>query len=312
MSNTNRLIVFLQFQTANLESLDWSPYVTNHPTAQESPRSVEAVQNGELDLDQLSLVLPIYRVVTLTILASMIWKYAYFIPIFQSYAQLELSDSFFPSFFTNNYVLAGLYLAPIAFGIIALFTRSVLLLRTQALTTLGCMFGLCIHQGSYNDVTFVTCLWVSLWCVWYTLKINEPPEELIKKSQRFSLLIISLVFLGGAAGKWTPGYWSGEVIYEIYFSHRDFWFFNLLRNQLDTESLRNVATLYSRVIVISETACSFLWLLKPKYGGMIAIAMLLGITFLSNLLLFSVTFCLIGLAIAAIETPRWQATTANI
>jgi hypothetical protein len=289
--------------------------VTNQPTTQEPSRSVRNFQNGhdngDLGSDHLSLVLPIYRVVTLTIIASMIWKYAYFIPIFQSYAQLEITDSFFPPFLTSLYVLAGLYLAPIAFGIIALFTRSITLLRAQALTTLSCMFGLCIHQGSYNDVTFVTCLWVSLWCVWYTLKINEPPEELLKKSQRFSLLIISLIFLGGAAGKWTPGYWSGEVIYEIYFSHRDFWFFNLLRNQLDSESLRNVATLYSRVIVLSETACAFLWLLKPKHGGMIAIAMLLGITFLSNLLLFSVTFCLLGLAIVAIETPRWKATATN-
>lgn len=286
--------------------------MTNQPTTQEHPGSIENSRISGIEHDHLSLVLPIYRVVTLTIIASMIWKYAYFIPIFQSYAQLELSDSFFPLFFTNLHVLAGLYLTPIAFGIIALFTHSILLLRAQALTTLACMFGLCIHQGSYNDVTFVTCLWVSIWCVWYTLKINEPPEELIKKSQRFSLLIISLIFLGGAAGKWTPGYWSGEVIYEIYFCHRDFWFFNLLRNQLDPESLRKVATFYSRAIVLSETACAFLWLLQPKYGGMIAIVTLLGITFLSNLLLLSVTFCLMGLAIVAIEKPRWKTAAKSL
>ena len=292
------------------------PQVTNQHNTQEKPRSVEIFQSGDNNSnsgsDHLSLVLPIYRIVTLTLIVSMIWKYAYFIPIFQSYAQLEITDTFFPPLFTNLSVLAGLYLAPIAFGIIALFTRSIILLRCQAFITLACMFGLCIHQGSYNDVTFVTCLWVSLWCVWYTLKINEPPEVLINKSQRFSLLIISLIFLGGAAGKWTPGYWSGEVIYEIYFRHRDFWFFNLLRNQLDPESLRNIATLYSRAIVLSETACAFLWLLKPKHGGMIAIVMLLGLTLLSNLLLFSVTFCLMGLAIVAIETPRWKATAAKL
>ena len=135
---------------------------------------------------------------------------------------------------------------------------------------------------------------------------------MLAKAKTFCILIISLIFLGGAVGKWTPGYWSGEVIYDIYFVERDFWFFNLLRANLDDNALRNFATHYSRMVVLSETACAFLWLLNPKIGSAIALIMFLGITLFSNVLLFSVTLCLIGLAIVGMHEPNSVRRLATI
>lgn len=244
-----------------------------------------------------------YRVVTCFLLASLLWKSRFIPGIFTGYLELKLNDPFFPNLFSNPYSLATLFLTPVTFGFIALFIRNRLALRFQAITTLACMFGLCIHQGSYNDVTFVTCFWVSAWCVWYSFRLDDPVEILMAKASFFGVLIISLIFLGGALGKWTPGYWSGQVIYDIYFVERDFWFFNLLRANLGTEALRDFATCYSRMVVLSETACSFLWLLNPKTASIIALAMFLGITLFSNVLLFSVTLCLIGLAIVGLQQP---------
>ena len=58
-------------------------------------------------------------------------------------------------------------------------------------------------------------------------------ELLIRRAAFLSRLIISLILLGGAAGKWTPEYWSGEVLFDIYFVDRDFWFFNYLRDNYE-------------------------------------------------------------------------------
>lgn len=195
-------------------------------------------------------------------------------------------------------------MVPVVLGLIALMVHEKPLLILQASITLVCMFGMCIHQGSYNDVTFLTCFWVSLWCVWYTLKLGSPTRELIGQSQTFAILILSLIFLGGAVGKWTPGYWSGQVLYEIYFVDRDFWFFNLLRANLQPEALREFATYYSRLVIMAEAACALLWLLPVKLAGGIALTMLAGIALLSNTHLFSVTLCLCGLAIVCLHQPK--------
>ena len=195
---------------------------------------------------------------------------------------------------------------PIVMGVIALGVRQKSFLVFQSTITLLCMFGMCIHQGSYNDVTFLTCFWTSLWCVWYTVKLGTPPQELIAKSKSFAILIISLIFLGSAIGKWTPSYWSGQVLYEIYFVDRDFWFFNLLRSNFQPEILRDIATYYSRMVVLAESACALLWLLPVRLAGWIALAMLVGIALFSNVYLFSVVFCLCGLAIVCLHEPKKQ------
>ena len=253
--------------------------------------------------DRLSVVLLPYRVVNCFLVASLLWKLKFFPAIVSEYLELKLSDHFFPALFSSPIVLIVLFVIPVTSGLVALFVRNKLVLRSLAITTMICLFGLCIHQGSYNDVTFVTCFWVSAWCVWYSFRLDDPAEILLSKARMFGLLIISLIFLGGAIGKWTPGYWSGEVIYEIYFVRRDFWLFNLLRANFEADAPRDLATYYSRMIIASESACAFLWLLNPKIGSAIAVMMLFGITLFSNVLLFSVTLCLIGLAIVGLHEP---------
>ena len=67
--------------------------------------------------------------------------------------------------------------------------------------------------------------WCSLYGLWLVASIDRPWKELLPQAQAFAVLIVSLMFLGGAVGKYTPAYWSGEVLYQIYFVDRPFWFF---------------------------------------------------------------------------------------
>ena len=62
-----------------------------------------------------------------------------------------------------------------------------------------------IHQSSYNDVTFLCCSWTAVWCVWMAMHIDEPQESVMPRAVWISHVIISLIFLGGAIGKMTPG-----------------------------------------------------------------------------------------------------------
>jgi hypothetical protein len=249
-------------------------------------------------------VVKVYRVVVGFLVASLVWKCQVYPSMFYLYSSLRLRDGFFPNWLSNPIVLAAMIAVPVVLGILIMFIRTRWALRLQAFVTLACMFVLCIHQGSYNDVTFLTCFWAAAWCAWYTTRLGDPEQELLAKGKTLGLLIISMIFLGGAVGKWTPGYWSGEVLYEIYFVDRDFWFFNLLRARMEPEALRDFATCYSRMVVITETACAFLWLLPPKVGSAIALIVFLGIAIFSNVYLFSVMFCLFGLTIVGMHESK--------
>ncbi len=261
-----------------------------------------AKTNSEEDLNHE--LLTIYRVVVGFLLASLLWK-ARAIPLFYTvYSTLPLHDEFFPALLRNPQFLAASFLLPVGLSAAVFFVRSRLLLGIQAIVTCAGMFVLCIHQGTYNDVTFVTCFWTSVWGLWFVSRSHEAPTSLLPKAKAFAILIVSLVFLGGAVGKWTPGYWSGEVFYEIYFVERDFWVFNWLRNKYVADQLQNFAMYYSRLAVFTESVCAFLWLLPVRHAGMIAISVFMGIALFSNIHLFSVMFCLLGLAIVAMHETK--------
>jgi hypothetical protein len=157
---------------------------------------------------------------------------------------------------------------------------------------------MCVHQGSYNDMTFVTAWWTALWSLWFVHRMEKDDEStLLRKGAFLSRLIISVILLGGGLGKWTGEYWSGEVFYDIYFRDRDYWVFNLLRSWFEPETLRVMSTWYSRQVVVIETLAGVsLWLLPPRWAAAIGVVVLTMIAVLSNTLLFSVLTCLIALA----------------
>jgi hypothetical protein len=260
--------------------------------------------NSKSRVGELSPALSPFRVVVGFILAALLWKGYAYPTIFAAYRNCELTDPFFPTLLRNTYVLLGLMLVAVWATLAIQFTQNRILLRIQTSVLTLCMIGLCIHQGSYNDATFVTCFWVSLWCVWYTFRIDDPVDQLFASAKTFAILIISMIFLGGAVGKLTPEYWSGEVFYQIYFVDRDFWVFNLLRARFDLETLREISTYYSRMVIVTELAVAGFWLLPRKIAAILTLAVLLGLTLFSNTALFSVTFCLIGLCLFMLHESK--------
>ncbi|MEL7497495.1 MAG: hypothetical protein AAFN77_07785 [Planctomycetota bacterium] len=283
---------------------------SSSPTAAYPKNAAGFVVAPQAEVTAVEKVVVVYRWIVIATVMSLIWKASYFPLAYGLYAQLQLVDSFFPSIMRSHELLVLLIGLPVTLGLATIVFSNRILFRVQAIAMALGMAGLCWHQGSYNDVTFLTCFWVSLWMIWFTFSMDQPIEQLLPKARVSAILIVSLMFLGGAVGKLTPGYWSGEVLYQIYFVDRDFWFFNLLRGYLEPSALRSFATGYSRMVIITESACAFLWLLPPRVAGILALVTFSGIVVFSNFNLLSVMCCLLGLCGVAIYRPSDSTRTS--
>jgi hypothetical protein len=239
-----------------------------------------------------------FRITQWATLAALSLKIGAFYQMFRCYLTTPLRQDFFPSVFESAYVLLVAYLTTVVMLILAATTASSRRRLVASMVALSMVTVLCIHQGSHNDMTFATAWWTSLWSVWLASRLPiDEPRRLIRRAAFLARCMISMILLGGAVGKWTSEYWSGQVLYEIYFLHRDFWLFNLLRQNLNSDSLRDAAMWYSQMVIAIETLCGLgLWLLPARWAAGVAILVMSSIAIFSNFYLFSVLFSLIGLA----------------
>lgn len=250
--------------------------------------------------DTLSLL----KVVVVGILISLTLKIFAFILFDRANETLPIVDLFFPVFFRSQAVARVAYLLACSGCVLAIFAAQKKHLVFATLLLVVNLAVLTIHQSAFNDVTFMCCCWAAVWCLWVATRLDEPFASLFPRAVWLSHLILSLIFLGGAVGKLTQGYWSGQVLFDIYFQQRDFWFYNLCRAALSPEQLRETATWHSRMVIISELVCSFLWMMPAKVASAVAVVVLCGIALTNNFLLFSVVTCLIGLAIVGLHQPK--------
>lgn len=250
------------------------------------------------EIPKVSRALVAHRLVQAGLFIALMWKWSYFRVSAEIYWTIPLDDPFFPDWLRSVYTVAIAFLITVGAIVISFATGSQSIRRLCAWLTITGATILCIHQGSYNDMTFVTTWWTSLWSLWYVHRDwQQNPERLLRRAALLSRLILSMILLGGAVGKWTGEYWSGEVFFDIYFRDRDFWVFNLLRAGVEVETLREMATWYSRYVTVVETVAGFgLWLLPAKWAAIAGMLLLTSIALFSNFLLFSVLSCLITLA----------------
>tara|TARA_R110002049_G_scaffold2750_9_gene22372 strand:- start:42925 stop:43755 length:831 start_codon:yes stop_codon:yes gene_type:complete len=246
--------------------------------------------------------LVVHRLVLLGLFVSLIWKWSFLFVADQVYASLTVDDDFFPAFFRDHNVLRSAFLLTLIAICVSFFFTKYAVRWISGVVMLSALTILCLHQSSYNDATFTTAWWTSLWSLWFVSYVHVHGREAdLRRPAFLSRVIISMILLGGAVGKWTGEYWSGEVLYQIYFVERDFWVFNWLRDHFPAETLREIAMWYSRNVIVVETVCGFgLWLLPPRWAATVAIVVLTSIAVFSNWLLFSVLMSLIGLASAGL------------
>ena len=249
-------------------------------------------------LEPIDRPLVVHRIVQIGMFASLTWKFDFLMSADGIYAAVIIDDAFFPDSLRAIGTLRFAFLTTLASIAGSFFFAQYAIRQTLGAVTLSSLTILCLHQATYNDATFTTAWWTSLWSLWFVRYVDVQGREADLRGPAFlSRVILSMIFLGGAVGKWTTEYWSGDVLHQIYFVDRDFWVFNWLRDNFQPDSVRRIATWYSRGVIATETLCGFgLWLLPPRTAAVVAIVVLTSIGVFSNWLLFSVLLSLIGLA----------------
>lgn len=238
------------------------------------------------------------RVLLVGMLLGLLWKIEFFQVADSVYHTFTIEHSFFPAWLRSAIVLRFAFVASVLTYGLSLFVIDSYKRRCLLGIGLFAATVLLLHQGSHNDMTFTTVWWCSVFAFWFSGRIGIDREaDLMSKASFLSRVIVALVLLGGAAGKWTSEYWSGQVFYEIYFVERDFWVFNLLRDWFDKETLRAIATGYSRKVIVVESLGALIWLFPSRWAAVIGTVLFAGIALSSNFLLFSVLWPLIGLSL---------------
>ena len=259
-----------------------------------SPLNAERVEpSAEID----SYLRTALRIVLFGMLVSLLWKVNHFIQGYVIYSVLPLEDPFFPAIFRSEKLFAGSYVVCLVCLVLAMFFVQRTRILTMCLIASVSLFVLMVHQQTYNDVTFLTSFWCSLWCTWFVYSARkEPANELMPKAAFVAHFIVGTIFLGGAVGKYTQGYWSGEILHGIYFEGRDFWSYNFIRSMLADSALPEISKWHSRIVIVSETCAAFIWLLPARSASILGIVMLLGIALTNNFYLISVVGCLVALS----------------
>ena len=264
--------------------------------------------------EEQELVLPTIRrsevlliLVQIGILASHFWKYEFFAFAWSIYQQTPMDIGFFPPAMRSASVMGWLFVAVVVSTAVAIVAGPLHMrnLRLGAVVIQWlAIAGLCLHQATYNDATFTTMWWTSTFSLWLAGRlrggeIDEP--AVLRRAAFLAGCIVSMILLGGAVGKWTADYWSGQVLYDIYFVDRDFWTFNQLRSWYEPETQRWIAIYYSRMVVLTETVFGLtLWMLPPRWSATAGMLLLSSIAIFSNFLLFSVMACLIAMMSAGL------------
>ncbi len=251
-------------------------------------------------------LLNIHRIVQCFVVVGLIWKIQFFRWTDDVYLTFPLSDPFFPDWLESQRTLRIAYLAAVASGLLAILLNRRFLLVLVTIIEWAALSVLMIHQGSYNDVTFTTSWWTVLWCLFVSSQLQASnPLLTSQRAARLACVILSLIMLGAAVGKWTTEYWSGVVLYEIYFRERDFWFFNWLRDCYSEDQLQVLSLVHSRIVIIVETIAGLtLWCLPSRIAGWCGMLLMLFIPLSNNYMLFSVTLSLLGLGWAAVMLSK--------
>lgn len=139
-------------------------------------------------------VLSLLKLVHIGIIVSLVWKIRFYWYALGVNEEFPLIDPFFPEFFTSQSVLMAAYVAAVASSVLIVVVRAKLRLLILGCLSLGGLSILCVHQNAYNDVTFLTCAWSSLWCLWLTSRLGEAYETLYPRAAWLSHMVLSLIF----------------------------------------------------------------------------------------------------------------------
>lgn len=227
-----------------------------------------------------------------------------FLKNFRDARALPLALSELPAFLVDPTLAFVCYLAPLA--LLAAWWDPARLGRAGALLMVVCSLFACFHAETCSDATFVSSLWVGLWALWFSTRVRGPREGFATLCRGCAHLVVALLFLGALLGKSTNGYWSGEVFHGLYFAHEPGFPYPFLRARFSPIEVREIATWFSRVVLVGEASLVLAPLAAPRAVLPLYVVTMLTMMLARNVHLFSVLGAPLGLLVAVELLSRPQ------
>ena len=237
--------------------------------------------------------------------AAVVWLIAWYIRAGQHVTWLfmkpahAIEHALFPALMQWRGLSQLCYLAPVAAAVF-IWQPSRRMLISSAGIMIAASGILLLHIDTYNDATYVTSFWVALWLLWLGVNVDRNDADVVLHGCVLAQCVLGMMFLGGAVGKLTSEYWSGLTVYEIYFQQKANWPYPSIRDNLDAETVRGIATWFSRVVLAVEAGLVLSPFLPTRWVCWIAPPVMLLIVVVSTWTLFSVMGSLIGMMLACL------------
>jgi hypothetical protein len=217
---------------------------------------------------------------------------------YRSLFRVEMVDGFFPAWLREPWLPT---LSCVAMLLSCAYTFVRPTRRASAWCALSMLLGSAVHllhQRTFFAQEFATRFWAALWLLWL-VKRRDESEATRQSGATLASLLCSLVFLGGAVGKWTSSYWSGEVMADLVFRAPTAGF-TWLREQLSPAELSTVARWYSRTAIVGETLMACTALLPPRIGLRLFLLLLSAMYLASPWTILEALTALFGLCLAGL------------
>ena len=184
---------------------------------------------------------------------------------------LPVIDPWTPAILRSPIVYGLAVLGPSAFGIYTAFRPASGSLRLWAWWCfLGGAVGL-VHQMTLGWAEVLLMFWTGAWALWLGYVGRG-----VRWGPRCSTVLLGLMFAYPAIGKYTPGYWSGELYWELHWRHGGGvpgW----LAEILGESAVRPWVRVYGPVSIIVESALGLVWLLPVRVALAVVLIAAVGI-----------------------------------
>jgi len=185
-------------------------------------------------------------------------------------------DHYFPSAFAEPRYLLWAYGGPIVLGAVAFIAPARRIRILHAIALVCGSAWILLQQATHATQFANTSLWLGLWLLWYGQRHDLQEAAHRRKAAVLAQLIIGVIFLGAAVGKWTNGYWSGAVFYDLLFAHEPYPQYVWISDHFEPAQVKEISTWYSRAVVIGESVMACIALAPPRIALPTTVVMVLG------------------------------------
>ncbi len=243
-------------------------------------------------------------------LAMFLWLLGWFLKcsfafpyLLQTTIAYPVSNRFFPSFFVDPYVAVVFYLFPLlVIPVVILNWQKWFLSAASLMVTCAAILNL--HINTCNDATFVTSFWTAVWLCWFIRHLFQTTDLFKLQAKVLAQCVVAMMFLGGAIGKLTPEYWTGEVFRQIFLEQGISSPIGKILSGISPDVQRLVLLCFSKVIIGVEFLLALAPFLPYRFVICVLLAASFGIAMFSTWRIFSVLLCLLGILVACLIFDR--------